>query len=210
MENVMRKLRSDTRGYIFKALRGYRLGILSGWSTAVTYIEAALKGVRLQQDCSFYGRPVLMRMPMSCITIGSECAFRSDRTSNLVGVNRRCILATMREGAEIVIGEGSRFSGTVVAAAEQIVIGKGVLCGANVLITDFDWHPVEPHLRHNGNALSKRVIIGDNVWLGVNSIVLRGVKIGKNSVVAANSLVTHNVPANVIAGGNPCMVLKRL
>jgi acetyltransferase-like isoleucine patch superfamily enzyme len=210
MEDVMRKLRSDWRGYIFKALRGYKLRALARWSTAAVYVEAGLKGVRLQQGCTFYGRPVLTRTPMSCITIGSNCAFRSDCTSNLVGVNRRCILATMREGAEIVIGEGSRFSGTVIAAAEQILVGKGVLCGANVLITDFDWHPVEPHLRHNGQALSKRVIIGDNVWLGVNSIVLRGVKIGKNSVVAANSLVTHNVPANVIAGGNPCMVLKRL
>ncbi len=206
----MQKLRSDSRGYIFKVLRGYRLSWLSRYCTALAYLEAGMKGIRLRQGCIFYGRPVLTRMPLTCITIGSGCAFRSDGTSNLVGVNRRCILATLREGAEIVIGEGSRFSGTVVAAAEQIVIGKGVLCGANVLITDFDWHPIEPRLRHNGPSLSKRVIIGDNVWLGVNSIVLRGVKIGKNSVIAANSLVTHNVPADVIAGGNPCMILKRL
>ena len=54
----------------------------------------------------------------------------------------------------------------------------------------------------------KDVIIGDNVWLGVNVVVLKGVTIGDNTLIGANSLVTTNVPANVIAAGNPCKAIK--
>jgi acetyltransferase-like isoleucine patch superfamily enzyme len=52
------------------------------------------------------------------------------------------------------------------------------------------------------------VIIHDNVWIGLNTVVLKGVEIGENAVIGANSLVTNSIPANVIAGGNPCKVLK--
>jgi acetyltransferase-like isoleucine patch superfamily enzyme len=54
------------------------------------------------------------------------------------------------------------------------------------------------------------VVIGDNVWLGVNSVVLKGVTIGKNSVIGANSVVTRDIPPNVIAAGNPCKVIKQI
>ena len=56
----------------------------------------------------------------------------------------------------------------------------------------------------------KPIIIEDNVWLGINSSVLKGVTIGKNSVIGAGSVVTKNIPANVIAAGNPCRVIKKI
>jgi len=82
--------------------------------------------------------------------------------------------------------------------------GNNVLCGANVTITDFDWHS------SRYASESRPVIIHDNVWLGLNVTVLKGVEIGGNSIIGANSLVVTSIPANVIAAGNPCKVIKSI
>jgi galactoside O-acetyltransferase len=52
------------------------------------------------------------------------------------------------------------------------------------------------------------ITIGNNVWIGMNSVIMRGVTIGENSIIGANSVVTKDIPANVIAAGNPCKVIK--
>ena len=96
-------------------------------------------------------------------------------------------------------------SGTVIGCANYIKIGNNVRCGANTLITDTDWHTDD--LRTSEN---KDVIIDDNVWLGYGVKVLKGVHIGRNSVIGAGSIVTHDIPANVIAAGNPCRIIKTI
>ncbi|GAO31958.1 galactoside O-acetyltransferase [Geofilum rubicundum JCM 15548] len=78
-------------------------------------------------------------------------------------------------------------------------------CGANTLITDSDWH-----LEDARTGKPQPIVIEDNVWLGVNVTVLKGVRIGANSVIGAHSLVVKDIPANVIAAGNPCKVIKAL
>lgn len=167
-------------------------------------INSFLRGVTVGPQCSFYGAAHFRRYPFSRITIGKKCTFRSDQTSNLIGVNRPCILSTHDKEAVISIGDNCGFSGVTIGAAREIRIGNNVLCGANSVITDFDWHldvaKTEP----------APVIIHDNVWIGLNTVVLKGVEIGANSIIGANSLVVRDIPANVIAGGNPCKVLKSL
>ena len=105
----------------------------------------------------------------------------------------------------INIGNNCGFSGTVIAAFKNIHLGNNVRCGANTLITDSDWHLDDPRV-----GVSKEIFIDDNVWLGVNSVILKGVRIGKNSIIGANSLVTSDIPENVIAAGNPCKVIRFL
>jgi acetyltransferase-like isoleucine patch superfamily enzyme len=163
-----------------------------------------IRGIRIEKSCKFYGLPHFRRYPFSKIIIGEKCAFRSDQTSNLIGVNRKCILSTHHEKAIISIGNNCGFSGVTIGAAQEIRIGNNVLCGANAVITDFDWH-----LDISGTQPGP-VIIHDNVWIGLNVVILKGVEIGKNSIIGANSLVVKNIPANVIAGGNPCKVLKEI
>ena len=107
--------------------------------------------------------------------------------------------------AKIIIGDRCGFSGTVVGAFKSITIGNNVRCGANTLITDSDWHLDDPR-----SGIPKDVIIEDNVWLGVNSVVMKGVTIGANTVIGANSVVTKSIPANVVAAGNPCKVIRSL
>jgi len=165
-------------------------------------IISSIKGVKIGRGCEFFGLPYFYRNPFSNITIGNGCTFRSDHTSNLIGVNHKCILSTHQKTASIIIGDQSGFSGVTIGAAIEIRIGNNVLCGANAIITDFDWH-----IGRSKSGPSP-VIINDNVWIGVNTTILKGVTIGENTIIGANSLVVKDIPANVIAGGNPCKVLK--
>jgi len=111
----------------------------------------------------------------------------------------------MTREAQIQTGSDCGFSGTVLAAFKRISLGENVICGANTLITDSDWHPEDPR-----SGVPAPIVIGDNVWLGVNATVLKGVNIGDNSVIGAGSVVTRDIPPNVIAAGNPCKVIKPL
>lgn len=162
-------------------------------------------GVKLGHNSKFEGGCYFKRFPKSSIKIGNNCEFLSRASSNLIGINRPCIISTLTEKAILQIGDNCGLSGTVIGAFTSIKIGKNVRCGANTLITDSDWHSDDPR-----TGKDKPVIIGDNVWLGVNVVILKGVEIGENTVIGANSLVTKNIPANVIAAGNPCKEIAKL
>jgi acetyltransferase-like isoleucine patch superfamily enzyme len=125
-----------------------------------------------------------------------------------VGLNRPCVLSVSRD-ASIVIGNNCGFSGTVIAAASSIHIGDRVLCGANCTIIDSDCHPLDATARANEEpAKAAPIVIEDDVWLGVNVVVLKGCRIGAKTVVAANTVVTHSLPGNVLAAGVPASVLR--
>ncbi|HQW83121.1 MAG TPA: acyltransferase [Ferruginibacter sp.] len=168
-------------------------------------LYAAWWGIKLGNNDSFYGKCHFKRYPKSTIIIGNNCEFLSKPNANLIGINRPCMISTLTEKAVIEIGDNCGFSGTVIGAFASIKIGNNVRCGANTLITDSDWHPDDSRVGE-----SKAVVIGDNVWLGLNAVVLKGVQIGENTVIGANSLVTKNIPANVIAAGNPCKEIAKL
>jgi len=201
---------ADITGKIIYRLRGIRLRLLNYCSDAWMAVELSLKKVNRGSGTRFWGRACVVRFPGSVIRIGNRCGFRSDSNSNLIGVTRKCIISTHSATAQISIGDGCGFSGTVIGAKEKISMGNDVLCGANTLITDFDWHGVAPDKRKNYSGDSKPIHIGNNVFIGYGSVVLKGVTIGDNSVIGANSVVTRDIPANVIAGGNPCKVIKAL
>ena len=164
-----------------------------------------LKGISLGGNCKFWGKTFFHRMPNSKISVGNSCGFQSISNSNLIGINRHCMLSSLQSDAVIIIGNDCGFSGTVIGAFNSITLGNNVRCGANTLITDSDWH-----LDDSRSGVSKPVIIEDNVWLGEGVKVLKGVTIGMNSVIGAGSVVTRNIPAKVVAAGNPCKVIKYL
>lgn len=171
----------------------------------IMMIRCKIRGINIKAGYKFYGLTTFKKYLNSEINIGMNCRFRSYATSNLIGINRPCIISTNMKNAEICIGDNCGFSGTVIGCFKKITLGDNVRCGANTLITDSDWHLDDSRV---GGPQS--VYIHDNVWLGVNTVVLKGVTIGKNSVIGANSLVTKDIPENVIAAGNPCKVLSRL
>lgn len=91
----------------------------------------------------------------------------------------------------------------------HIYIGDHVMIGPNVTIATAG-HPIDPDLRRDVAQFNIPVHIGNNVWIGANSVVLPGVTIGANSVIGAGSVVTKDIPANVVAVGNPCRVLREV
>lgn len=91
----------------------------------------------------------------------------------------------------------------------DIYIGDSVMIGPNVVIATAG-HPVEPGLRRKAAQYNIPVHIGDNVWVGAGAVILPGVHIGENSVIGAGSIVTKDIPANVVAVGNPCRVLREI
>jgi acetyltransferase-like isoleucine patch superfamily enzyme len=129
-----------------------------------------------------------------------------------IGVNGRC-----------TIGDFTLLNGALVMAEDEISIGSYCLISWNVGIADSDFHPLDPAQRLiDAQAIAPffkdrpprpklktaPVKIEDNVWIGMNAVILKGVTIGENSVVAAGSVVTKNVPPNTVVAGNPAVAVK--
>ncbi|HIU31031.1 MAG TPA: sugar O-acetyltransferase [Candidatus Caccousia avistercoris] len=113
-------------------------------------------------------------------------------------------------GKNTHLGDGvyANFNLTLVDDTD-IYIGDHVMIGPNVTI-DTGTHPVCPELRERGVQYNLPVIIGANVWIGAGAILLPGVRVGENSVIGAGSLVNKDIPANVVAVGSPCRVLREI
>ena len=117
---------------------------------------------------------------------------------------------TIMRGRTVHIGDYCYFnSNTFFVDDYDIYIGDWVLFGPNVTIATTG-HPVHPELRSTGAMYSFPVRIGNNVWVGSNTVIMPGVTIGDNAVIGAGSVVTKDVPANVIAFGNPCRVRREI
>lgn len=114
--------------------------------------------------------------------------------------------------SKIVIGNNVYFNNNfVVIAEESISIGNNVLIGTNVELYDSDFHNIDPQLRFGCKTHHVAPIrIEDNVWLGSNVKILKGVTIGENSVISNGAVVTKNIPANVVAGGIPARIIKKV
>lgn len=113
-------------------------------------------------------------------------------------------------GKFVHFGKGvfANFNLTLVDDTE-IYVGDNVLIGPNVTLCA-GTHPISPKLRKKSAQYNKAIHIGNNVWLGGNVFVMPGVTIGDNSIIGASSIVTKDIPANVIAVGNPCRVLRSI
>ncbi|WP_050183519.1 DapH/DapD/GlmU-related protein [Domibacillus robiginosus] len=117
---------------------------------------------------------------------------------------------TFARGKTVTIGDDCYINANLTLVDDyQITIGNGVLIAPNVTIT-VTGHPVHHELRKHGEMYTFPVTICDNVWIGANVVILPGVTIGENSVIGAGSVVTKDIPKNVIAVGNPCRVFREI
>ena len=134
-----------------------------------------------------------------------------------VSIMDQFIFADLRPGIgkepKILIGDGCtilfRFQCN---AAECVRIGRNVLIASNVLICDSD-HVVEPGgvpVTRNAKFVTRPVLVEDNCWVGQNAVILKGVTVGHDSIIGANSVVTRDVPPFSVAGGNPARVIRTL
>lgn len=111
-------------------------------------------------------------------------------------------------GCNTTVGDHfySNFNLTIVDDV-SVTIGNCVMCAPNVTISTTG-HPVHPYYRTRGAHFSLPIVIEDNVWIGANVAIMPGVTIGKNSVIGAGSVVTRDIPENVVAFGTPCRVVR--
>lgn len=190
----------------FHIMETLRIYLLKKYYTLYNILKYCLyPNIIIGKNNSFFGVCKFRNKPGSKIIVGNNCTFLSKATSNLIGINRPCIITTQLSDAEIIIGNNCGFSGTVIGAFCRIELKDNVRCGANTLITDSDWHLDDPRA-----GKPAPILIEENVWLGEGAKILKGVIIGKNSVIGAGSVVTKSIPANVIAAGNPCKIIKKI
>jgi len=176
-----------------------------------TYLQSI--GVKIGQNSIFIGIPEVTCKEGSKITIGSGGLFISRGFSTALGIHHPIILRTLTSNSEIIIGNNVGISGGAICASKKITIGDECMLGADVLIADTDFHSIHPKFRKNNDyshETAREVCLMNNVFVGTRSIILKGVTIGENSVIGAGSVVTRSIPANVIAAGNPCSVIRKI
>lgn len=181
-------------------------------SMPCTRFSFLLKRIPWGKGWKFYGRPILQKHRKSIMQFGSHLQLRSSSGSNPLGANHPVILCTWKPGATLIIGNRFGMTGGSIIAAESIFIGNNVTVGANTTIMDTDFHPLELAQRRINpqNARTAPIVIEDDVFIGMNCLVLKGVTIGKGSVIGAGSIVTKSIPAGVVASGNPAKVVRRI
>jgi len=197
-----KKQQKDKRAVAMCRVYSLQNKLICFYSTLWCRLKMRLWGIQFGKCCSFRGNMIFNRAPGSTIKMGSGCRFNSNSRFNFRGINHVSILQTI-SGGGIFIGDNCGFSGVSIISGCSVTIGNNVLCGANVTIGDRNNHE-----KHFGEFKPTPVTIGDNVWLGMNSVIMRGVTIGENTIIGANSVVTKSIPANVIAVGSPCKVIK--
>ena len=171
-----------------------------------------LSGIQWGRGWRVFGMPIIQRHRGSRIILGEGLELRSWKRSNPLVPNHPVVLATRTAEAAIRVGNDCGFTGATLVAAKSIQIGDRVLLGSNVIIMDTDFHPLAPHERatNPSDGKSAPVTIEDDVFVGMNAVILKGVTIGRGSVIGANSVITEDVAANVIAAGNPGRVIRSL
>lgn len=115
----------------------------------------------------------------------------------------KCSCITIDKDAKLVLGKNVGLSNSIIYCSKQIEIGDDTLIGGDCKIIDMDFHPINPLERVNknySNVKKKPIKIGDNVFVGMNTIVLKGSRIGDNSIISAGSIVSNDIPENEIWG----------
>lgn len=199
----------DWNGIFFIKLDLFRKNINILFSNWYIYFVCYTKKVKLGKGIIFHGVPIIRRFPNSSIIFGSECKFNSARNSLTIGLPQPCAFVTGDKNAEILIGNNTGVSGLRIHAISKVTIGNNVLIGSNCTILDNDSHHSDFTKRKLNIIPSCPVCIEDNVFIGMECTILKGVTIGKNSVIGARSVVFNDIPENSIAIGNPCKVIMK-
>ena len=157
---------------------------------------------------------IWLNVPLECdgdglVSLGSDISIGYELAS-MFG-DGRVRFQSRGADARITVGSGTAFSNNVQIFAEQgVTIGARCLIGDAVLIVDSDFHDLSAAGRHHLPRASAPVVLEDNVFIGSRVIILKGVTIGKDSVIGAGSVVVRSIPSGVIAAGNPAKVIRPL
>ncbi len=164
------------------------------------------RGVSYGLRLTIFGKPLIINRGI--INIGMGCKLIS--SSKFYGQGIQPVsLYTLNENSRVDIGNNCTLNGVSIRAVSNISIGNDCVFAPDVKIIDHD-HLSSPTDRHSLNYISSPITIEDNVWVGYNVLILKGVKIGKNSIIGAGSVVVKDIPENCIAVGSPAKPVKKI
>ena len=196
----------------FSVVKGVRKRCLRMCALIRAYILCRMWHVNRGRGVAFFGKTILRAYSKNAISLGDNVTVLSKTSYNLVGLTNPSIICACA-GARIKIGSYTGLSSTVIHARNSVTIGDYVKIGGNVRIFDHDFHSLDWEDRRPPETASSKtrpVIIGNDVFIGTNAIILKGTHIGDRSVVAAGSVVFGlEVPPDSIVKGNPARVLSR-
>lgn len=177
-----------------------------------THISLLFYGKRLKITRPFnvWGKIRFAILGEGTITIGKYLHAVSARKRSVITLFTPCHISLIGD-ATITIGNNVSLNGTTITSRASVSIGDNTQIGPNTIIMDFDGHPVwPPEDRWEKKGPAAPVVIENDVWIGMNCLILKGVKIGHGSVIAAGSVVTKNVEPESIYGGNPARRIKSI
>lgn len=189
----------------------FRARAVAGW-VWLQFFRLVYPGLSVGRRPHIWGRLKVMMFPDSTITIGDNLHVVSSPERSAITLFSRCSLTTF-PGAEIRIGDNVGLNGTTITSKKRVQIGDGTMIAPNVIIVDSDFHaqwPPDGRFISSTKDDDREVVIGKNVWIGMNAVIVKGARIGDNSIIAACSFVVGRIPPNRLAGGNPARVLRKL
>ena len=172
-------------------------------------VKLLYPNVKLGKNIRFFGPIHLQIAKTATVCIGDNVTFRSSTVYNFVGINRSVSIC-VGDYATLIVGANCGFSGTAIYASISITIGPYCNLGGNTSIWDTDFHPLDYQLRRVQIEGTKQadIHLDSDVFVGANSLILKGVSIGARSVVGAGSVVARSIPADQIWAGNPAKLLR--
>lgn len=198
---------------IFKITRKIFLSVKSKSDWAMTSFLFYLQNISFKTFTTT-GIPYISVAIGGKLSIDKNFQMHNGLTGNPIGRPQRCVFF-VDKGAELKIGKNVGISSTALVSHIRIAIGDNVKIGGGVCIYDTDFHALDTLDRIDLEKdrefkINKPVIIGDNVFIGAHSTILKGVTIGENSIIGACSVVTKDIPKNEIWAGNPAKFIKKI
>ncbi len=144
------------------------------------------------------------------LIIGKNVHLRSNSNGYHAGMPFSTCILLDGEKSFCEIGDNCRINGSYIHAKSEIIVGKNTVIAAGTNIIDSNGHLTNSEDRTMGRDVPQPICIGDNVWIGLNCLILKGTTIGDNSVVSAGSIVKGNFPRNSIIQGNPAKHIKTI
>jgi acetyltransferase-like isoleucine patch superfamily enzyme len=188
--------------------RIYYLPLLSGRLSTIAAKLTYGKAFSIKGGSKAWGRYRVLILGNGTIEIGMRFHCVSDRRRSLITLYSPVQLTAFDSGS-IAIGDNVGLNGTAITSSKRISIGDETMIAPNTIIVDTDFHNAwPPEQRWSTRDEGAEISIGKRVWIGMNVTILKGVKIGDNSVIAAGSVVVHDIEADCLAAGNPARKVK--
>ncbi|MDQ2179821.1 DapH/DapD/GlmU-related protein [Marinifilum sp. D714] len=184
--------------------------IIKIYNLIFNYIQFKNKHVLISKGWIINGRICVNNMGV--INIANNFRANSGLSNNPIGGDT-ILRLIVSNNAQLTIGKNVGISNTTIVCSQKVKIGDHVFIGGGCRIWDTDFHSIDPFIRTSGNdndIKSSPIELKEYCFVGGGSIILKGVTVGKNSVVAAGSVVTKDIPPNQVWGGNPAKLIRNI